>query len=64
MCCGVAQEIFIYAAAYNQPLNAWNVGQVTSMKVRLASEGPPSLRSPGTRPGLSVHVTWHGAEYV
>ena len=40
-CRGVAQSMFQSAALYNQPMGAWNVGKVTNMEVRLASEGPP-----------------------
>ena len=42
MCRGAAQQMFNGAAAYNQPLNAWDVGKVTVMWVRLASKGLPS----------------------
>ena len=41
MCRGATQNLFSVAAIYNQPMDAWNVSQVTSMQVRLASEGPP-----------------------
>ena len=33
MCC-VAQEMFAEASAFNQPVNSWDVGQVSNMKVR------------------------------
>ena len=32
--CGVAQWMFNSAGAFNQPLGAWDVGQVTNMQVR------------------------------
>ena len=34
--------MFNEAAVYNQPLNAWDVGKVTTTMVRLTSEGLPS----------------------
>ena len=39
MRCGVAQWMFNSAGAFNQPLGAWDVGQVTNMQVR---RRPPS----------------------
>ena len=41
MCLGAAQAMLNAAALYNQPMDAWDVGKVTNMDVRLASEGPP-----------------------
>ena len=35
MCRGAAQLMFRGAAAYNQPLDAWDVGKVTDTGVRL-----------------------------
>ena len=35
MCRGVAQGMFNGAAVYNQPMNAWDVGKVTTTVVRL-----------------------------
>ena len=35
MCRGAAQRMFWEAAAYNQPMNAWDVGKVTDTFVRL-----------------------------
>ena len=35
MCRGAAQDMFTGAAAYNQPMNAWDVSQVTDTGVRL-----------------------------
>ena len=32
--CGVAQAVFMHANAFNQSVEAWDVGQVTSMEVR------------------------------
>ena len=34
MCAGVAQQMFHYTNSFNQPLAAWDVGQVTNMGVR------------------------------
>ena len=42
MCRGAAQNMFWSAAAYNQPMHAWDVGKVTAMNVRLTLEGLPS----------------------
>ena len=36
-----AQAMFYGARAYDQPFDAWDVGQVTDTVVRLASEGQP-----------------------
>ena len=33
-CAGAAQTMFYYASAFNQPLAAWDVGQVINMNVR------------------------------
>ena len=33
-CAGAAQSMFSWASAFNQPVEAWDVGQVTSMHVR------------------------------
>ena len=35
MCRGAAQDMFKGAAAYNQPMNAWDVSKVTNTVVRL-----------------------------
>ena len=32
--CGVTQGVFDYASAFNQPVEAWDVGQVIRMDVR------------------------------
>ena len=53
MCRGAAQSIFNGAAAYDQSLNAWNVGKVTHMGVRLGSRTK--------RPRLSANLLWRGA---
>ena len=39
MCHGAAQDMFYGAVAYNQQLNAWDVGQVTNTGVRLGLGG-------------------------
>ena len=39
MCRGAAQDMFYGAVAYNQQLNAWDVGQVTNTRVRLGLGG-------------------------
>ena len=39
MCRGAAQYMFYGAAAYNQPMNAWDVGKVTTASVRLGLGG-------------------------
>ena len=33
-CAGAAQEMFSRATSFNQPVAAWDIGQVTSMSVR------------------------------
>ena len=56
MCRGAAQKMFYEAAAYNQPMNAWDVGKVTNTWVRLGLGGAAlnPLHSPGTRSRLSA----------
>ena len=44
MCRGAAQGMFEQAAAYNQPMNAWDVGKVTNTWVRLGLGGAAPTR--------------------
>ena len=39
VCLGTAQSMFYDHPVFDQPLNAWDVGKVLRMNVRLASEG-------------------------
>ena len=34
VCAGAMQNMFQYASSFNQPVAAWDVGQVTAMQVR------------------------------
>ena len=34
VCAGATQSMFSNAAVFNQPVEAWDVGQVTTMRVR------------------------------
>ena len=68
VCAGAAQSMFSYARSFNQPLAAWDVGQVKYMSVR--------RRPASTSWGLLLHrqllrwrpqavcVCWRGAAYV
>ena len=70
-CAGSVQEMFRYAAVFNQPLEAWDVGQVASMSVRRR----PRRDWEGHRGALAhtqlprwwpqaMRVCWRGAVYV
>ena len=73
-CRGAAQYLFWYATSFNQPLNSWDVGTVTSMAVRaprapgyglLGMEGWARLpHSPGAQLTSMPCVLLRGAEYV
>jgi surface protein len=56
---GMAQSMFSYASAFNQPLDAWDVGQLTTMAVR-RRPGDGSWRGwGGGREAVLCHRSTH-----
>ena len=65
-CAGAAQTMFYYASAFNQPLAAWDVGQVINMNVRRrpASGSQASYTHTPLWGPQAMCVCWRGAVYV
>ena len=67
-CAGVAQGMFEAAKVFNQPLAAWDVGQVVDMEVRRRPHWVSEGRGMGARAArsglgrLSLRVRWHCAQ--
>ena len=54
VCAGAAQSMFSYTSSFNQPLEAWDVSQVRSMRVR---------RCPCVIRGSCAHTAAQGCSY-
>ena len=65
-CAGAAQYMFYGASAFNQPVEAWDVGQVTHMGVRRrpASGSQGSCTHTRLWGPQAMCVCWRGADYV
>ena len=64
MCDCAAQSMFSRAQEFNQPVAAWDVGQVTNMKVRRRPRRGLGKHLTASAAKRRVRVCWRGAGHV